>query len=130
MSPGPRLWRRCPGCGGIRLATDYSRAPRQIVQFGPTVKRRCPSCIYEDILLSFRVVPSPEAEGQLRPKGRSYRRCRQCGVVSPASAFKRAPVDVAVLSMATSRVRCPGCGHVGPRMGFPTAAAPEQGPAS
>jgi ribosomal protein S27E len=57
-------------------------------------------------------------------KGFLYRRCPDCQVVRPASAFRRAGGPTFANSGALRR-KCPGCGHTAPLVGFTIVERPE-----
>jgi hypothetical protein len=56
-----------------------------------------------------------------------WRRCPECGVVCPASDFRRAAggPDLGPSFGRGRRTRCPACGHVGPLPSFVVVEPPE-----
>jgi hypothetical protein len=60
---------------------------------------------------------------ELKKRRAGYRKCQDCGTVSPLEAFKKVPAQRAY-SSATVKYRCPGCSYEAPLWAFLPAEPP------
>lgn len=58
----PSRYRRCPQCKGVRRASEFKRAPRQVVMPGPMERRTCPQCGHIAPLKTFPLTDPPQPD--------------------------------------------------------------------